>query len=174
MQVTPPGLLREDRLTGLMTWPHLEEILRRDWALAQRQQHGITVFSIDIDALDLYNATFGRAAGDSVIRRIGHCIAGCLRRASDASARVDGGRFIAFATGLRDDQALQLGRLVNERVRDLRIHHPRCKVLRYVTVSVGVANAIPTQAARAEELTGQADAMLKLAKDAGRNTVREL
>ena len=30
-----------------------------------------------------------------------------------------------------------------ERVRELRIHHPRSGVLRYVSVSVGVCAAVP-------------------------------
>ena len=165
------GVQREDRLTGLLTAPYLGELLRRDWAVAQRECLRVTLFSIDIDALELYNATFGRAAGDSVIRRVGHCIAGCLRRASDATARLEGGRFLAFATGLDADQAQRLARSVAERVRELRIHHPRCVVLRYITVSIGVANAIvqPTQVP--ESLIEVAHQRLLGAKQAGRNTV---
>jgi diguanylate cyclase (GGDEF)-like protein len=132
----------------------------------------VTVFAIDIDALELYNATFGRGAGDSVIRRVGHCIMGCLRRAIDAAARLEGGRFLAFASGLSEDQALQLGRTVAERVRELHIHHPRCAVLRYISVSVGVASAVPAQSQAWDALVGQAGERLQSAKEAGRNTVR--
>jgi PAS domain S-box-containing protein len=59
----PQAILRDDRLTGLYSWLYLEELLKRDWAKAQRERHSLTVFSIDIDALDLYNTTFGRASG---------------------------------------------------------------------------------------------------------------
>jgi len=45
------------------------------------------VFAIDIDALDLYNATFGRAAGDSTIRRVAHVVsAACGARATSLRA----------------------------------------------------------------------------------------
>src|SRR5271166_6373698 len=138
--------VRDDRLTGLFTVQYLEELLKRDWAIAQRERRSIAVFSIDIDALDLYNTTFGRAAGDSTIRRAAHCISGCLRRASDATARADGGSFVAFAPGLAVEQAMRIGEVMAERVRDLRIHHPRCPVLRYVSISVGVACAVPDAA----------------------------
>jgi len=74
--------VRDDRLTGLFTLPYLEELLKRDWAMAKRDGRSIAVFAIDVDALDLYNATFGRAAGDSAIRRVSHCVSGCLRRAA--------------------------------------------------------------------------------------------
>src|SRR5208283_428595 len=62
----PTGVaVRDDRLTGLYTLPYLQELLKRDWAIAQREHRSIAVFAIDIDALDLYNATFGRAVDDS-------------------------------------------------------------------------------------------------------------
>jgi diguanylate cyclase (GGDEF)-like protein/PAS domain S-box-containing protein len=171
LQPPPLGMLRDDRLTGLYTWIYVEELLKRDWAVAQRDRHSISVFSIDIDALELYNTTFGRAAGDSTIRRVAHCIAGCLRRASDATARIDGGGFVAFAAGLTEAQALLLAGVVAERVRDLRIHHPRSTVLRFVSVSVGVANAIPDNSQAYDTLVQQAHRRLQTAKQSGRNTV---
>ena len=167
----PQAILRDDRLTGLYSWLYLEELLKRDWAIAQRDRHSLTVFSIDIDALELYNTTFGRAAGDSTIRRVGHCVAGCLRRASDATSRIEGGSYLAFAAGLSMEQALNMARVVAEKVSDLRIHHPRCAVLRFVTVSVGVANAIPEKSQGHESLVQHAHRRLQAAKQSGRNTV---
>jgi PAS domain S-box-containing protein/diguanylate cyclase (GGDEF)-like protein len=122
----PTGVaIRDDRLTGLFTLAYLEELLKRDWSVAQREKRSIAVFAVDFDALDLYNATFGRAAGDSAIRRVAHVVSGCLRRSSDVTARIDGGSLIAFAPGLAHEQALRIGQQMAERVRDLRIHHPR-------------------------------------------------
>lgn len=166
----PTGVaVRDDRLTGLYTLPYLQELLRRDWAIAQREHRSIAVFAIDIDALDLYNATFGRAAGDSTIRRVAHCVSGCLRRSSDITARIDGGSLMAIAPGLTTEQALKLGQLMTERVRDLRIHHPRCAVLRYVSVSVGVCAAVPGPDDSPAALLEKSQLQLKLAKKSGRN-----
>ena len=169
--VTQPTalLIRDDRLTGLFTLPYLEELLKRDWAVAQREHRSIAVFAVDIDSLDLYNATFGRAAGDSTIRRVAHVISGCLRRASDVTARIDGGSLVAFAPGLEHDQALRVGQTMTERVRELRIHHPRSAVLRYVSVSVGVCAVTPENADNPASLLEQVQVQLQLAKKAGRN-----
>ena len=160
--------LREDRLTGVFTLPYFEELLKRDWAAARRDRRSIAAFCIDIDALDLYNATFGRAAGDSTIRRVAHCISGCLRRASDVVARVEGGNLIAFAPGVANEQALRIGQTMAERIRDLRIHHPRSSVLRYVSVSVGVAAATPDDD-DSSGLLQRARRQLGAAKQTGRN-----
>ncbi|MGO9514050.1 MAG: diguanylate cyclase domain-containing protein [Steroidobacteraceae bacterium] len=166
----PTGVaVRDDRLTGLFTLPYLQELLKRDWAIAQREHRSIAVFAIDIDALDVYNATFGRAAGDSTIRRVAHCVSGCLRRSSDVAARIDGGSLMAFAPGLTVEQALQLGQVMAERVRELRIHHPRSAVLRYISISVGVCAAVPGADDTPAELVEKSQLQLKLAKKTGRN-----
>jgi two-component system cell cycle response regulator len=161
--------IRDDRLTGLFTLPYLEELLKRDWAVAQREKRSIAVFAIDIDALDLYNATFGRAAGDSAIRRVAHVVSACLRRSSDVTARIEGGSLIAFAPGLTCEQALRIGQLMTERVRDLRIHHPRSAILRYVSVSVGVCAAVPDPADSPSSLLEKSQSQLQIAKKSGRN-----
>ncbi len=166
----PTGVaVRDDRLTGLYTLPYLQELLKRDWAIAQREKRSIAVFAIDVDALDLYNATFGRAAGDSAIRRVSHCVSGCLRRSSDVTARIDGGSLMAFAPGLSVEQALALGQVMAERVRELRIHHPRSAVLRYISISVGVCAAVPGADENPSSLVEKSQLQLKLAKKSGRN-----
>lgn len=161
--------VRDDRLTGLYTLPYLEELLKRDWAVAHREQRSIAVFAVDIDALDLYNTTFGRAAGDSTIRRVAHIVSGCLRRSSDVTARIDGGSLIAFAPGLSIEQALRVGQLMAERVRDLRIHHPRSAVLRYISISVGVCASTPGASDSPSDLLQKAQQQLQFAKKSGRN-----
>ncbi len=161
--------IRDDRLTGLFSLSYLEELLKRDWAVAQREQRSIAVFAIDIDALDLYNATFGRAAGDSTIRRVAHVVSGCLRRSSDVTARIEGGSLMAFAPGLTNEQALRIGQVMAERVRDLRIHHPRSAILRYVSVSVGVCAAVPGADESPSSLVQKSQTQLQIAKKSGRN-----
>ncbi|MDE2305791.1 MAG: diguanylate cyclase [Gammaproteobacteria bacterium] len=164
-----PITMRDDRLTGLYAAGYFDELLRREYAIAQREGRSIAIFAIDIDALDLYNATFGRAAGDSAIRRVAHCISGCLRRASDAIARTEGGSLVACAPGVEAEQALRIGQTMAERVRELRIHHPRSSVVRYVSVSVGVAAEVPTAEQDCTALLERARAQLGVAKQSGRN-----
>jgi diguanylate cyclase (GGDEF)-like protein/PAS domain S-box-containing protein len=161
--------IRDDRLTGLFTLPYLEELLKRDWAIAHREQRSLAVFAIDIDALELYNTTFGRAAGDSAIRRVAHVVSGCLRRSSDVTARIDGGSLMAFAPGLTIEQALRVGQQMAERVRDLRIHHPRSAVLRYISISVGVCASVPTAEENPSNLLQKSQQQLQFAKKSGRN-----
>ena len=76
---------------------------------------------------------------------------------------------MAFAPGLSQEQALRLGQTMAERVRDLRIHHPRSAVLRYISISVGVCACIPEGEESAAGLLERSQLQLKMAKQSGKN-----
>jgi diguanylate cyclase (GGDEF)-like protein/PAS domain S-box-containing protein len=165
------SVLRDDRLTGLYNRGYFDELYRRDYAIAQREGRRLALLIFDIDALGAYNDTFGKPAGDSCIKRVGRAIAGCLRRGSDLTARVDGGTIIALVHGMPGDQLLPFTNNILERVREARIHHPKSPVQRYVTVSAGVVSGVPGPEDKPEQLIERARHALKDAKTAGRNRV---
>jgi diguanylate cyclase (GGDEF)-like protein/PAS domain S-box-containing protein len=162
-------VLREDRLTGLYNKEYFEELLRRDWAIAQREQRRLSMMYFDIDALGLYNDTFGRAAGDSCIKRVARAIGGSLRRGSDLAARFEGGIVVTVAHGMDEEASLRFANVLMDRVREQHIHHPRCTVQRYVTVSAGVASLVPDKEESDQTLYSRVRAALKRAKEEGRN-----
>ena len=169
--VTRPPLPREDRLTGLRHLEYFHELYRRDFAIALREGRALTVYLCDVDALGVYNDTFGRQAGDSVIRRVGRALSSALRRASDLVARVEGGRFVGFSVGMDSAQVRRHGETLAARVRELHMHHPHSPVARVITVSVGVAHLIPGPQSTADQLLKSAQRALDLAREAGRNRV---
>jgi diguanylate cyclase (GGDEF)-like protein len=164
-------LPRDDRLTGLRHSEFFHELFRRDFAIAQREGRALTLFVADIDALGRYNDTFGRQAGDSVIRRVGRTLSTSMRRASDLVARIEGGRFVGLSTGMDLAQALRHGETLAARVRELHMHHPHSTVARVVTVSVGVTHLQPGPQSTPEQLLKAGYRALDLARAAGRNRV---
>jgi diguanylate cyclase (GGDEF)-like protein len=164
-------LQRDDRLTGLRHSEYFHEMLRRDFSIAQRDGRTLTLYVADIDALGRYNDTFGRLAGDSVIRRVGRALSSGLRRASDLIARVEGGRFVGLSSGMDLTQAKRHGEGLAARVRELHMHHPHSPVARVVTVSVGVAHLAPGPHSTPEQLLAAARQALETARAAGRNRV---
>ena len=169
--VTQPLLRRDDRLTGLRHIEFFHELFRRDFAIAQREGRQLALYVADIDALGAYNDTFGRQAGDSVIRRVGRALVGAMRRASDLLARVDGGRFVAVSVGMDEARSLRHGETLATRVRELKLHHPRSTVARYVSVSVGVTDLMPGHNSTPEQMLASALRGLEAARAAGRNRV---
>jgi diguanylate cyclase (GGDEF)-like protein/PAS domain S-box-containing protein len=163
--------LRDDKLTGLLRRPYFEELVKRDWGLAQRESRRLSFLVFDLDSFLQYREVFGRQGADQSFRRVARVIGGCFRRASDLSGRFDEDQIAALTTGLDLSQASKLAEAVLSRVRDLAIHHPRSGVLRYLTVSAGVVSLVPSHDAPPERIYEAALKALKDAKDLGRNRV---
>jgi diguanylate cyclase (GGDEF)-like protein/PAS domain S-box-containing protein len=163
--------LREDRLTGLHSRAYFEELLQRDWALAQRDSHEIGLTLFDIDDLSAYNDTFDRAAGDACIRRIARVIGASYRRGGDLVGRWEGGTFAVLTQGEAAEKASDYAQVVAQRVRDLLMHHPRAGSGRFVTLSAGVASLVPPRELALEALLKACHASLKRAKSLGKNGI---
>jgi len=163
--------LRDDKLTGLLRRPYFEELIKRDWGLAQRESRRLSFLVFDLDDYSQYRDVFGRQGSDQSFRRIARVVGGCFRRASDLCGRFDEDQIAALTTGLDLPQAAKLAEAVLSRVRDLSIHHPRSSVSRYVTVSAGVVSLVPPHDALPARIYDAALRALKDAKELGRNRV---
>ena len=171
---TSPGLpswLREDRLTGLHSRAYFEELLQRDWVLAQRDSHEIGLTLFDIDDLTTYNDTFDKSAGDACIRRVARVIGASYRRGGDLVGRWEGGTLAVLTQGDAAQKAPQYAQIVAQRVRDLLIHHPRNGSGRYLTISAGVASLVPERDMPLAALLKGCQAALKRAKKTGKNNI---
>jgi diguanylate cyclase (GGDEF)-like protein len=163
--------LRDDKLTGLLRRTYFEELVKRDWGLAQRESRRLSFLVFDLDCYSQYRDVFGRPGADQSFRRIARVIAGCFRRASDLCGRFDEDQVAALTTGLDLGQASKLAEAVLARVRDLAIHHPRSSVSRFVTASAGVVSLVPPHDAMPTRAYESALRALKDAKELGKNRV---
>ena len=166
-----PSWLREDRLTGLHSRAYFEELLQRDWALAQRDSHEIGLTLFDIDDLGAYNDKFDRAAGDACIRRVARVIGASYRRGGDLVGRWEGGTFAVLTQGDAAERAAHYAQIVAQRVRDLLMHHPTAGAGRYVTVSAAVASLVPPRTLALEGLLSACQAAMKRAKKNGKDAI---
>jgi diguanylate cyclase (GGDEF)-like protein/PAS domain S-box-containing protein len=165
-----PTWVREDRLTGLASRYYFEDVLKRDFALAQRDKTDIALLLFDIDQLGPYNEIFDRAGGDAVVKRVARAIAGSFRRGSDVVGRWEGASVIVLMHGTPADHVIQHASTVAHRVREQQIHHPR-STQKYVTVSGGVAIHTARPEDTAEGFLKAVEAAVARAKDQGRNRV---
>ncbi len=166
-----PSWLREDRLTGLHSRPYFEELLQRDWMLAQRDSHEIGLTLFDIDDLGAYNDKFDRSAGDACIRRVARVIGASYRRGGDLVGRWEGGTFAVLTQGEAAERATDYARIVSERVRALLMHHPSNGGGRYVTLSAGIASLVPPRTLPLEGLLKACRAALARAKKNGKDSI---
>jgi diguanylate cyclase (GGDEF)-like protein len=166
-----PGVLAAamDRSSGLSTPEHLMEVLRRDWAVAQRDGRTLTLMHFDLDAFRDYREVFGRGATENVLRQVGRTIAAAMRRGSDVVARMAEDEFGMFAVGMDADAAFSYAGQIVGRVRALAILHPRARAGRYLTASGGVVTAVAPRSLGCEVMLEAAKQALEEAKAAGGN-----
>jgi diguanylate cyclase (GGDEF)-like protein len=124
-----------------------------------------------LDYFAQYREVFGAQGADQCFRRIARVIAGCFRRSTDLCARLDEDQVLALTIGIDGEGAARFAESILARIRDLAIHHPRSSISRYVTVSAGVASAIPGPDDNKDHLIGAALSALRRAKELGRNRV---
>jgi diguanylate cyclase (GGDEF)-like protein/PAS domain S-box-containing protein len=167
----PEGLpiwLREDRVSALSSRAWFDELFVREWRIARREAQPLTLVLFDVDALGVYNDTFGRAAGDACIRRIGRVITGAFRRGSDIVARWDEGRIAVLAVHRNGTPASGVAahvEVTSRRIADMHVHHPHSPVQKFVTVTAGLATVSPAREEDSpQRLIDAATAALQAAK----------
>jgi len=165
-----PNWVREDRLTGLASRFYFEDVLKRDFALAQRDKTEIALLLFDIDQLGPYNEIFDRTGGDAVVKRVARAIAGSFRRGTDIVGRWEGASVIVLMHGTPADHVIQHATTVAHRVREQQIHHPR-STQKYVTVSGGVAVHVARPEDSAEGYLRAVESAVSRAKEQGRNRI---
>jgi diguanylate cyclase (GGDEF)-like protein/PAS domain S-box-containing protein len=165
-----PSWVREDRLTGLASRYYFEDVLKRDFALAQRDKTEIALLLFDIDQLGPYNEIFDRAGGDAVVKRVARAIAAAFRRGTDIVGRWEGASIIALMHGTPADHVIQHATTIAHRVREQQIHHPRSQQ-KYVTVSGGVAIHTARTEDSAERFLKAVEHAVARAKEQGRNRI---
>jgi diguanylate cyclase (GGDEF)-like protein/PAS domain S-box-containing protein len=163
-----PAWVREDRLTGLASRSYFEDVLKRDFALAQREPRELALLLFDVDQLAAYNETFDRTGGDACLRRVARVLGSSFRRGSDLIARWEGGGFMVLLAATGAERAIEYAQSVSQRIRDQQLHHPR-SAARVVTVSTGVAVHSPKTGETPVAMINAAEAALKRAKAQGRN-----
>jgi len=127
-------LNRTDPVTGLLRYDHFLLLLKRDLAVARREERPLSVLVFKVVELDIYRQTFGSNAADSGLRMIGAQIAGVFRRAGDICARCDETTFAVAVPGQDAPQVALLAKRVCEKVRNLGLHNPRAQAGRYLCV----------------------------------------
>ena len=157
----------QDFLTGAMNRRAFLAVVEAELARASRIQQPICLLLADIDHLKQINDTYGHATGDLVIKHFA-AIAEANLRTGDSLGRLGGEEFAILMPGT----SLAGAQGAAERMRDrfggitAAVTPHAQRVL--ATVSVGVTC---TGGGTVSQLLGEADALLRRAKQNGRNCV---
>jgi len=161
-------LAATDSLTGLANRRRLDQVLRLEWARAQRNRRPLAILMVDIDHFKAFNQRHGHAGGDHALREVAKTIEHAIRRPADLAARYGGEEFQVVLPETELAGALMLAERIRADVQALPLFGEDSLP---ITVSIGIGLYIPGTQQDLARLLGAADEALYRAKAGGRNRV---
>ncbi len=158
-----------DPLTGLANRRRFEAVLAAEWRRAAEVP--LALLMVDADAFKAYNDLFGHPAGDGVLQAIAGRLDDGARGRGGLACRHGGEEFVVLIPGCDEPRALLVAEELRAAVEALALSHP-LGTGGVVTISVGVASALPSGGESWHDLLATADAALYRAKADGRNRCR--
>ena len=127
---------------------------------------------IDVDFFKNYNDHYGHLTGDHCLKVIAQTVKSIMSRPADFCARYGGEEFAVILPDTDSVGARHILDRIRNTVKSLAIKHEYSSIDSVVTVSIGIAVAIPADNDMAvEDLLKSADQALYTAKRQGRNKV---
>jgi diguanylate cyclase (GGDEF)-like protein len=152
---------RVDSSSGLLRFERFSEFLERDIALAARQKTPATVMLLKVLEFDEYRCTFGVNAANSCLRTIGKQVTAALRRRTDLCARMSDDTIVAAIIGQTAEDGWKILERICTKVDGLRVHNPRGRASRFLSLQCAVASGWPfEESCSAESLLAAAQCEL--------------
>ena len=161
----------QDPLTKLTNRRGLERKTSAMFPLCIRHKIPVGVIMMDIDEFKKYNDNFGHPQGDVCIKSISKSLKETARRGSDVVARVGGEEFVVFVQEMEKIDLIFLAKRIRANIESLCIKHADSAEYDNVTVSIGLAYAIPSEDCTFSKLYREADKALYASKSNGRNCI---
>jgi diguanylate cyclase (GGDEF)-like protein len=160
-----------DELTGLGNRRMVNQVLQQEVNRARRGGTELSLVLIDVDFFKKYNDTYGHAAGDEVLRRLGELMRRAISRAGEVVARYGGEEFLLILPGADTQTARRTAEHLASMVYEENSPHASSDIGERVSLSQGVLTVAPQSEVATVELIDRVDAALYEAKHRGRNTI---
>jgi diguanylate cyclase (GGDEF)-like protein len=167
VQETLTALATIDSLSGLYNRAEFTRLAQRELSWTSINHETLSLLMIDMDHFKNVNDTFGHAAGDEAIRKMGDIIRAGFRK-TDFAGRLGGDEFVVLLKNASLTEAKRVAEKLRETVLKTKVNYDNQEF--GFTVSIGVA-ALFGDNNNLEDVLKQADAALYKAKVKGRNCV---
>jgi len=164
-------LATTDGLTGIANRRQFDRVFILEWRRLAREVLPLSLIMFDIDFFKPYNDFYGHLRGDDCLRQVAGAIASSTNRAGDLPARYGGEEFAVILPNTSAEGANVVARKICDRIASLKLPHARSPIGPYVTLSCGIATAIPAPDVSLDTLIHSADSALYQAKNEGKNRI---
>ena len=156
----------QDPLTHLPNRRLLDELVRREIDLVQRQKVESCLIIIDLDSFKEVNDNYGHPVGDAVLQQLAQMLQKSMA-GSNTLVRLGGEEFVILASNTSLDEARALAERLRQQIEEHEFSVGKKKI--YITASFGVAPLRGTE--QAGDYYALADKALYRAKQQGKNRV---
>lgn len=157
-----------DALTNIPNRRYFIEQLHTAWQSALRHKTPVTIMILDIDFFKTINDTYGHKKGDECLQIVGHILGDTVKRSGDFVARIGGEEFAVVLTNDTIESGIKISGILSNRIRQQSIPTDSKEFIT-ITVSMGIACAIPNSELKQDDFIKAADQALYDAKASGRN-----
>lgn len=161
---------KTDGLTGIPNRRTFDETLAREWQSARRDGHPLSLLFLDADQFKRYNDRYGHQEGDELLKAMAATFKKNARRPRDLAARYGGEEFVVLLPNTSRQRAIGIAETIRRAILELGVPH-QDNDGGVVTVSIGIATAVPKADEEPSALVEAADAAVYQAKKSGRNRV---
>lgn len=152
-----------DDLTGIYNRRYFDRSLIRELNRARRHTESLSLFVLDVDNFKNFNDSYGHAAGDRVLQKIGALLQNTFRR-EDIVCRYGGEEFAVILPETDPGAAFNVCDRIRERLTEINIENEP------ISISGGIAG-YPEHATDPANLFLIADRALYRAKLEGKNRI---
>ena len=162
-------------ITKLPNRSRFEEILHQEWLRCSRERisfsdlsgTNISLILCQINDFTQYQENYGEQLAKNCLKMVAETIKKNAKRPADLVAVYESENFAILLPNTDQEGAKKVAQIVKEKIQELQILHPYSSVSEYITVTMGVATGIPTQALPAKSLVEAAEKALEQALKQG-------
>lgn len=159
-----------DELSGLYNKGRLNRYAEEVFDLARKKGLALSVIFVDIDYFKQMNDHYGHSRGDDCVRVVAESISQSMPE--DFAARYGGDEFVVIALNRTEEYVRECGEKIIQKVRAQRIPNKDSAVADILTVTVGIAHAVPTRTNKIWDFMSAADETLYQQKQEKRGCMR--
>ena len=157
-------LAEHDLLTGVFNRSRLVSELDRQLSFSARYARAGALLTLDIDNFKLANDSYGRAAGDVMLKAVSESLR-ARARDTDVVARLGGDEFAVILPEVNEDEAMIVARDIRAVLCERQIGPP-------IMVSIGIALLTGEEEVAADDILARAQIALYEAKELGGDQAR--
>jgi diguanylate cyclase (GGDEF)-like protein len=156
-------------LTHLPDRRRFGEFLELEWRRCIRSGGEVSLLMIEIDFFKEYVDSYGRPAGDELLKNVAAVLAGSAKRVPDFVVHYSEGDFAVVLPQTGKDDAVFVAERMRDGVELQSFPHAKSPISDHVTISLGIAGWAPAPDSSPADLIDESSECLDRAREQGGN-----